>query len=147
MTSTDKIFHMCLVDKFNEAVNTTGTTTGTQDGLYYPPTYNQDGFIHATAKPSLLIPVANYFYKASVGDWICIEIDPSKLPNGPESVIYETAASVGDKQSYHQQSPTEEEVEKFPHIYCGLSAECVVNKYKIVRAEDGTFLSIDGICG
>jgi uncharacterized protein (DUF952 family) len=30
---------------------------------YYPPTYAQDGFIHLTKNPSLLLPVANHFYQ------------------------------------------------------------------------------------
>jgi uncharacterized protein (DUF952 family) len=30
---------------------------------YYPPTYAQDGFIHLTKDPSLLLAVANHFYQ------------------------------------------------------------------------------------
>ena len=30
---------------------------------YFPPTYAQDGFIHLTKEPELLLPVANHFYK------------------------------------------------------------------------------------
>ena len=38
-------------------------------GTYYPPTYEQDGFIHLTADPLKLLGVANHFYKSSIGDW------------------------------------------------------------------------------
>jgi hypothetical protein len=34
---------------------------------YYPPTYSQDGFIHLTQEPELLLPVANHFYKTVQG--------------------------------------------------------------------------------
>lgn len=33
---------------------------------YYPATYDKDGFIHLTADPTLLIGVANLFYKSSL---------------------------------------------------------------------------------
>ena len=39
----------------------------------------QDGFIHMTADPDLLLEVANRFYKSSDGDWEVLVIDPAKL--------------------------------------------------------------------
>jgi Protein of unknown function (DUF952) len=39
----------------------------------------QDGFIHLTADPKLLLEVANRFYVASQGDWEVLVIDPAKL--------------------------------------------------------------------
>lgn len=30
---------------------------------YFPPTYEKDGFIHATKDPQLLLGIANHFYK------------------------------------------------------------------------------------
>ena len=41
--------------------------------------YEQDGFIHLTADPQLLVTVANHFYTSSQGDWIVLVIDSSKL--------------------------------------------------------------------
>ena len=46
---------------------------------YYPPTYDQDGFIHLTAEPGLLLDVANQFYKAAPGDWLVLQLDSAKL--------------------------------------------------------------------
>ena len=46
---------------------------------YYPPTYDQDGFIHLTAEPGLLLDVANQFYKAAPGDWLVLKLDSAKL--------------------------------------------------------------------
>lgn len=39
----------------------------------------QDGFIHLTADPALLVEVANQFYTGAVGDWEVLVIDPAKL--------------------------------------------------------------------
>jgi uncharacterized protein (DUF952 family) len=39
----------------------------------------QDGFIHLTADPNLLLEVANRFYVNSGGDWEVLVIDPAKL--------------------------------------------------------------------
>lgn len=39
----------------------------------------QDGFIHLTADPKLLLEVANRFYQNSTGDWEVLVIDPAKL--------------------------------------------------------------------
>ena len=38
-----------------------------QHKAYYPPTYEQDGFIHLTKEPHLLLPVANHFYRDQKG--------------------------------------------------------------------------------
>ena len=38
---------------------------------YYPATYTQDGFIHLTKEASLLLPVANHFYKDVPG--MCLQ--------------------------------------------------------------------------
>ena len=46
---------------------------------YLPSTYDIDGFIHLTKEISLLLEVANHFYKASPGEWIVLCIDQSKL--------------------------------------------------------------------
>lgn len=39
----------------------------------------QDGFIHLTEDPALLLVIANNFFMHSEGDWLCLEIDPAKL--------------------------------------------------------------------
>ena len=145
------IYHMCQSALFTEAAN--------QHRDYFPPTYAHDGFIHATAVPSMLIEVANHFYKdtrgrtipyhhslvyiSSIGDWICLEIDPQLLANGPQCVVYEAPAPVGDKESFHQ--PDDASVQKFPHIYGGINASSVIRTFPILRSDDGTFVAIDGL--
>lgn len=57
-----------------------GTPLGTvQGGLYFPPAYSNDGFVHACSDPSELIPVGNHFYKSSKEKWVCMQIDVSLL--------------------------------------------------------------------
>ena len=65
------IYHMCIRQDFEDQ------TINNQ--LYFPPTYQQDGFIHATSDPSLLLSIGTYFYKNDRNEWICLEIDTNKL--------------------------------------------------------------------
>ncbi|KAJ9534310.1 hypothetical protein QJQ45_007025 [Haematococcus lacustris] len=48
---------------------------------YFPPTYEQDGFIHLTSDPALLLT-----------DWVVLTLDPSRLT---AKVVFEAAAPVG----------------------------------------------------
>ena len=47
--------------------------------VYYPPTYEQDGFTHGTANPAKLLQVANHFYKDVPGDWLCLRMTIESL--------------------------------------------------------------------
>lgn len=120
----------------------------------------QEGFIHATAEPDLLISVANHFYKcayvcghfclcvrslfvylhrasprtASGGEWICLQIDTTQLAS---EVKFEAPAPVGNTAP-----PPENEVQLFPHIYGPITAASVVAILPVHRGEDGTFLRI-----
>lgn len=51
----------------------------TEGSLYFPATYEQDGFTHLTADPSLLVSVANNFYKGTKGQWLCLVLSISRL--------------------------------------------------------------------
>lgn len=124
------IYHMCDAAAFQ---------AGTENGaLYYPPTYQTDGFVHASAFPVDLVACGNNFYKNVRGDWICISLNPNMLDG---EVKYEVAAPVGNiATNFKSDEP------KFPHIYGGIPSKAVMRVYKIVRGEDGEFLSIDGLC-
>ena len=125
------IFHMCEVTLWESSK---------EKGSYVPPTYEQDGFIHATAEPQFLIDVANHFYRESTGDWICIKIDPKLL--GGSKVIYEAPAPVGNTEAYDHKEKDDEQP-KFPHIYGPIPTSACVSHSKILRDADGTFLSIE----
>ena len=46
---------------------------------YFPEAFNQDGFIHATKEPSMLLTIGTHFYRQSVGEWVCLEIQEDLL--------------------------------------------------------------------
>ena len=47
--------------------------------VYYPPTYTQDGFTHATADPNFLLEVGNHFYTDVGGEWLCLRFSVDSL--------------------------------------------------------------------
>ncbi|MEW5307963.1 MAG: hypothetical protein WDW36_010330 [Sanguina aurantia] len=102
--------------------------------LYKPPTYEQDGFVHLTAKPELLIGVANHFYKGVKDAFLLLCLDSAKLT---AEVVYECAAPVGDIAAAS--------AEKFPHLYGCIDFAAVLQELPVERAEDGTFLGIPGL--
>lgn len=53
----------CIYHLVEEARWKAATTEG-----YLPPTYAEDGFVHATKEGSLLLPVANHFYTGDTSD-------------------------------------------------------------------------------
>ena len=123
------IFHMCDEAEFNKA---------TEGGaLYYPPTFESEKFAHATDEPSKLLEVANHFYKEAKGQWCCIKLDPLKLNC---DVVYEAPAPVGDKAAYAHEGQ-----ELFPHIYGGIPSAAVIERFEMVRNDDGSFSEIKGI--
>jgi uncharacterized protein (DUF952 family) len=124
---------------------------------YKPETFEQDGFTHLTADPSLLLAVGNSFYKPSKGDWLLLDLDVSKI--GARKVKYEPAAPVGETQPSEElkkrqkgaggsdgdgdgEGPAET---LFPHLYGGIPKSAVVKERKVVRGEDGSFLGIEGM--
>ena len=59
--SHTSIYHLVQKPLWEEAKAAAAT--------YYPPTYKEDGFTHATADPKYLIGVANHFYKETKAEW------------------------------------------------------------------------------
>lgn len=125
---------MCAKQMWLEVVNSA-------DELYYPPTYEQDGFIHATKDPPMLLSVANHFYKDSPLDeeWVVLCIDVDRLTS---PVTYEAPAPVGDKETTTFQKDADAVV-VFPHIYGGINPSAVTKMMPMVRdTQDGTFVRI-----
>ncbi|GFH23672.1 uncharacterized protein HaLaN_21320 [Haematococcus lacustris] len=80
-----RMYHMTAKDLWESAV--------ASQRPYFPPTYEQDGFIHLTSDPALLLTVANHFYTSSPHkDWVVLTLDPSRLT---AKVVFEAAAPVG----------------------------------------------------
>ena len=111
------------------------------DSTYYPPTYEVDGFTHGTSNPQKLLNVANHFYPDVQGDWYCLRMTVGSLKTSGVETVYEGTAPVGDIQPDFEGAGDE----LFPHIHGGLKASAVLEAHKVNRADDGAFLSIEGI--
>ncbi len=127
-----KIYHLALVADWQTAVNT--------NAIYFPPTYDADGFVHGTSHAEKLLEVANHFYVESVGDWVCLEMTEASLAARNIKVKYEPAANVGDQDGTLEGEPV-----LFPHIFGGLHPDVVTNTYPVIRDTSGRFLAIDQI--
>lgn len=110
---------------------------------YFPPTYEVDGFTHATADPAFLIGVANHFYKSTKPEWICLGMTRASLAASGITLKFENPSPVGTTPALNAEQSGGE---RFPHIYGGIPPTGVVFEERPVRrAADGTFLAIDGL--
>ena len=116
-------------------------TLAEQDNVYYPPTYDVDGFTHGTANPEKLLVVANHFYSEVQGDWLCLRMTVESLKKSGVETIFEGTAPVGDKPADFEGSDSE----LYPHILGGISPSAVLAAHKVVRTDDGEFIQIEGI--
>lgn len=131
------IYHLVQVPLWEECKRTGAT--------YYPPTYEQDGFTHATADPSKLIGVANHFYKSVQADWKCLKMTRSTLAAAGITLKFEDPSPVGTTPAL---TPTLSGNMRFPHIYGGIpSSGVVVEERDVFRGPGGAYLGIDGLCG
>jgi uncharacterized protein (DUF952 family)/quercetin dioxygenase-like cupin family protein len=117
----------------------------TSSQTYYPPTYEADGFTHATADPAYLIGVANHFYKDTKAEWLCLGMTRASLAAANVTLKFEDPSPVGTTRALNAEQSGGM---RFPHIYGGIppSGGVVCEERVVSRAEDGTFLSIDGLC-
>jgi uncharacterized protein (DUF952 family) len=90
---------------------------------YLPAEYERDGFIHLTRGQALMLRVANRFYRAATGDFVLLEVDPSRL----RAPLRWEAGSHG-------------EAELFPHLYGPLDYDAVVAVHAVRRDADGAFV-------
>jgi len=138
ITKHPALYHLIQKELWEKA-KATGTT-------YYPPTYEQDGFTHATANPQFLVDVANHFYTKVGTDWLCLKMTVDSLRTaGGVKTVFEAPAPVGTTPAL---DTNDYDGELFPHIHGGIPAKegVVLAEYKVNRAEDGTFLGIEGLC-
>ena len=116
-------------------------TLAERDGVYYPPTYDDDGFTHGTSNPEKLLVVANHFYPEVQGDWLCLRMTVESLRESGVATIYEGTAPVGDKPADFEGSDDE----LYPHILGGISPSAVLATHNVVRNADGQFVAITGV--
>ena len=127
------LFHLIQAELWYKALE--------EDSLYFPPTYKQDGFTHATANPDLLLNVANHFYTDVPGEWLCLRMTVDSLKAEGIEVVFEGTAPVGDKQPDFE--GTEDEL--FPHVLGGIPPNAVLEVLPVERDESGGFLKIPGV--
>eukprot|EP00808_Paulinella_micropora_P020214 g34499.t1 len=108
---------------------------------YYPPTYKQDGFTHATADGSKLLGVLNHFYKDVPGEWVCLKFTRKSLAIAGVDVVFEEPAPVGDTPAIDSGG------QLFPHLMGGIptATGVVLDELPILRAPGGGFQSIPGV--
>ena len=127
------VFHLVQVSLWEESIKT--------GRVYYPPTYEQDGFTHGTSNPEKLLSVANHFYREVEGGWQCLKMTVESLAEVGVEVIFEGTAPVGDKAPDFEGADDE----LFPHILGGIPRNAVIESYPVIRSKSGEFLSIPGV--
>ena len=110
--------------------------------VYFPPTYEQDGFTHATSGPEYLIGVANHFYKSSDAEWLCLKMTRTTIKAAGVTLKYEWPSPVGKTRPLDGQQSGGE---RFPHLFGGITTDMVVGVVPVKRAADGEFLAIEGL--
>lgn len=129
------IYHLVQKRLWEETVRTGET--------YFPPTYEQDGFTHATANPDFLLTIGNHFYRDVPGDWYSLRMSVDSLATTGVQTIFEGTAPVGDTQPDFDGADSE----LFPHILGGIDPAAVLQAHEVSRAPDGQFLGVSKVVG
>ena len=127
------LFHLIQADLWEAAVSS--------NSVYFPPTYEQDGFTHATANPKLLLNVANHFYQEVPGKWMCLRMTVDSLSTAGTEVVFEGTAPVGDKPANFEGTGDE----LFPHVLGGIHPSAVLEVHDVRRSDTGEFLEVSGV--
>lgn len=127
------VYHLIQASLWDTAVQ--------ENSIYYPPTYEVDGFTHGTSNPDKLLNVANHFYPDTKGKWYCLRMTVESLEATGVKTVFEGTAPVGDKQPDFEGADDE----LFPHIHGGIHPDAVLEVHVVNRNEEGVFLSIDGV--
>ena len=129
------VYHLVQKDLWAEATQSQTT--------YFPPTYSQDGFTHATANPDFLLTIGNHFYTEVPGEWLCLRMSVDSLAATGVRTIFEGTAPVGDKQADFDGTDSE----LFPHILGGIHPSAVLQAHAVERNSDGRFLNVADVAG
>ncbi len=130
---TEQVYHLVQARLWEPVVEA--------GGVYYPPTYEVDGFTHGTSNPDKLLSVANHFYRDVPGKWYCLAMTVTSLESTGVETVFEGTAPVGDIQAEFDGADDE----LFPHLLGGISPAAVQHVYAVSRATDGRFLAVEGV--
>ncbi len=125
------------------------------DQPYRAATLDSEGFIHATKGETMMLQVANTFYKSLTGVFYVLHIDEIKLtsevkweapanPNAEEqeSRGAEETALPPEVVAEHGEAPPPISTSApplFPHIYGPINREAIVGMRLFTRSEDSAF--------
>ena len=127
------VYHLVQKSMWDEALKTNTT--------YFPPTYTQDNFTHATANPDFLLTIGNHFYQEVKGDWLCLRMSVDSLAATGVQTIFEGTAPVGDKEADFEGTDSE----LFPHILGGIHPSAVLEAHVVSRNKSGRFLAVSDV--
>ena len=88
---------------------------------YEPEGFAEEGFIHCTDTIVELVAVGNRYYRSDPREFLVLAIDCEQVT---ARVVYEDPKRI------------------FPHIYGPLNTDAVLSIQQVVRAADGTFLTM-----
>lgn len=125
------LYHMCLKSLWDEAKDA--------ETAYFPPTFEADGFTHATAVPGRLVETANHFYKDVEGDWVCLRFRRSALRRAGIMTKDEEAMPVGTKASNDNWKSW-----ICPHVIGGIPPQVVDAEFPMLR-EGAEYTGIPGL--
>jgi len=129
--ASEVLYHMCLKSLWDEAK--------TAAAAYFPPTFEADGFTHATAIPSRLLETANHFYQDVDGDWLCLCFRRTALRKLGIITRDEEAKPVGTKDV-----STNSTAFVWPHVYGGIPPQVVEAEFPMLR-QGRVFTAIPGL--
>ena len=127
------VYHLIQKDLWDKTLEANST--------YFPPTYSQDQFTHATANPDFLLTIGNHFYTDVKGEWLCLQMSVNSLSATGVRTIFEGTAPVGDKQADFEGTDSE----LFPHILGGIHPSAVLQVHKVSRDSEGRFLTVSNV--
>jgi len=125
------LYHMCQKKIWEEAK--------AAGQAYFPPTFEKDGFTHATAVPSRLLSTANHFYRDVPGEWLCLRFRRSALRSLGIVTRDEKAMPVGSKAVGESFA-----VMIFPHVFGGIPPQVVDAEFPMLR-EGPAYTAIQGV--
>ena len=88
---------------------------------YEPEHFADEGFIHCTDTIEELVAVGNRYYRSDAREFLVLAVDCDQVTS---RIVYEDAARI------------------FPHIYGPLNLDAVLSVQPVVRAANGTFLTM-----
>jgi uncharacterized protein (DUF952 family) len=99
--------------------------------VWRPASLATEGFVHCTSGETLMLRVANSFYRKLPGTFLALVIEPTLV-----------AAPI---KWEHPPGTDPHAADAFPHIYGPVNTDAVIGTRTFLRTDDGAFLSLGPI--